>query len=205
VTLLDRIHARCVHPSRVRALSHVLARLMPPGASVLDVGTGDGRVGHLISQSRADVRLTGIDTTVRQGTPIPVREFDGRAIPFDANSWDVVLLVDVLHHTHEPAQLLEEAVRVCRKAIVIKDHLLHGAASRRILTLMDWVGNRQHGVELPYNYWRRERWLDEFARLDLEIAAWNTKLGLYPPPASWVFERGLHFVAQLVPRSSGSR
>jgi SAM-dependent methyltransferase len=205
MTLLERIHGTLVHPSRVRTLSSVLAGLIPPGASVLDVGSGDGRVGQLISRSRTDIHLAGIDTTVREGAAIPVREFDGRVIPFDSRSWDVVMFVDVLHHTGEPVQLLREAARVSRKAILIKDHLLQGGFARRVLSFMDWVGNRRHGVELPYNYWTRERWLDEFARLGLEIVVWNGRLGLYPPPTSWIFERDLHFVARLDPWPGRSR
>jgi hypothetical protein len=38
----------------------------------------------------------------------------------------VVLFVDVLHHSKDPMILLREAVRMVRKAIVIKDHTLAG-------------------------------------------------------------------------------
>lgn len=205
MTLLETIHGGLVHPRRVRALSAVLAGLIPPGASVLDVGSGDGSVGHLISRSRTDVHLAGIDTKAREGAAIPVREFDGRVIPFASGSWDVVMFVDVLHHADEPALLLGEAARVSRKAILIKDHLLQGVFARQVLSFMDRVGNRRHGVLLPYNYWTRERWLDEFARLGLEVASWNDRLGLYPAVASWLFERDLHFVARLEPRPDRSR
>lgn len=205
MTLLETIHGGLVHPRRVRALSAVLADLIPPGASVLDVGSGDGSVGHLISRSRTDVDLAGIDTKAREAAAIPVREFDGRVIPFDSGSWDVVMFVDVLHHADEPALLLREAARVSRKAILIKDHLLQGVFARQVLSFMDRVGNRRHGVLLPYNYWTRERWLDEFARLGLEVVSWNDRLGLYPAVASWLFERDLHFVARLEPRPDRSQ
>jgi hypothetical protein len=33
----------------------------------------------------------------------------------------------------------------------------------------------------------------------LEVSEMKTSLGLYPRPARWVFERGLHFIARLTP------
>jgi hypothetical protein len=33
--------------------------------------------------------------------------------------------------------------------------------------------------------------------LQLKVGATNSRLGLYTRPASWIFERGLHFVAIL--------
>jgi hypothetical protein len=62
---------------------------------------------------------------------------------------------------------------------------------------MDWVGNAHHGVALPYNYWSRSEWSAAFSAGQLEVSEMKTSLGLYPRPASWMFERGLHFVARL--------
>ena len=124
-------------------------------------------------------------------------QFDGKTIPFDRGSFDVVLFVNVLHHTDDPAALLSEAVRVAGHSIVIKDHLLDGALARPTLTLMDWVGNARHGVSLPNNYWPERRWRETFGSLGLTISEWHTELGLYPKVADLVFGRSLHFVARL--------
>lgn len=65
------------------------------------------------------------------------------------------------------------------------------------LRFMDWVGNAPHGIPLPYNYWPERRWHEAFARRDLTPAIWLNKLGLDPTPATWFFDRSLHFVARL--------
>ena len=62
---------------------------------------------------------------------------------------------------------------------------------------MDWVGNAHHGVRLPYNYWSNMQWKSNFEKLNLVIDVWISKLSLYPKPASWLFDRKLHFVAKL--------
>ena len=118
-------------------------------------------------------------------------------IPRNNASVDVVMFVDVLHHTDDPMILLREARRVARRAVVIKDHTLNGLLARQTLRLMDRVGNARYGVALPYNYWTHEKWLESFMKLGLQVGVWATDLGLYPWPARWFFDRSLHFVARL--------
>jgi SAM-dependent methyltransferase len=146
---------------------------------------------------RPDLELQGLDVLGRPGTHVPVTVYDGRTIPYGDKSFDVVLFVDALHHTPDPMVPLREAARVARDAILIKDHLRDGILADRTLRLMDWVGNARYGVALPYAYWSRQQWLEAFARLGLTRSAWEVRLGLYPWPASWVFERSLHFIARL--------
>jgi hypothetical protein len=62
---------------------------------------------------------------------------------------------------------------------------------------MDWVGNRPHGVVLPYQYWSEQRWLSAWRELGLRVDHYQTKLGIYPAPFRPAFEYGLHFLAKL--------
>ena len=191
------MHSRAVHGRRVRTLAARLASVVPPKARVLDVGCGDGAVAALLMQLRDDVEISGIDVFVRPTTHIPVVAYDGHRIPFDDAGFDAVVFVDVLHHTEDPMELLREAARVAPGAIIVKDHAADGLLSRPTLRLMDWVGNAHHGVALPYNYWSTSRWQQAVADLGLRTEVWETTLGLYPAPASWVFDRGLHVLCRL--------
>ena len=156
--LLGRAHGTLIHSRRIRRLSQQLAELIPPNAEVLDVGCGDGKLAALIQQLRPDVKMQGIDVLVRDKTEVPIKRFDGVTIPFPDKSVDVTMFVDVLHHTEDPNVLLQEASRVAKKFIVIKDHTDDGFLSNVTLRFMDWVGNKPHGVVLPYNYWRERQW-----------------------------------------------
>jgi ubiquinone/menaquinone biosynthesis C-methylase UbiE len=176
-----------------------LSELLPHNASVLDVGCGDGLIAQQIMEKRGDLTVKGIDVMVRPQTHIPVEKFDGRKIPYADASFDAVMFVDVLHHTDDPFILLQEARRVSRQAVVIKDHIRQGFLAGQTLRFMDWVGNARHGVVLPYNYWTLQQWTDAFSKLGWRLVENRTRLGLYPPPASWVFERSLHFIARLEP------
>ena len=92
----------------------------------------------------------------------------------------------------------EEARRVARQAVILKDHTRNGLLAGATLRLMDWVGNARHEVVLPYNYWPRHRWLEAFDELGLRIDTWIKRLQLYPAPGNWIFGRSLHFIAKLV-------
>lgn len=195
--VVREIHDSYVHGRRIGILAQHLCEILPAGASVLDVGCGDGRLAYRIQQRRPDTRISGIDVLVRQGTSIPVRPFDGQTIPVANKSVDAVLFVDVLHHTEDPGILLREAARVARRAIVIKDHTLDGMLAGPTLRFMDYVGNAHHGVALPYNYWSRRRWEEAFCELGLAIQIWKSDLRIYPTPADLIFGRSLHFIARV--------
>ena len=197
--ILKSAHGNFVFGRRVRVLAQLLAREIPTGARVLDVGTGDGSIAAAIAAHRPDIRIEGIDILVRSSTHIPVRHFDGEHIPFSDNTVDVVSLVDVLHHTDDPRALLREASCVSRNYVLIKDHLREGLFAGVTLRTMDWVGNYGHNVKLPYNYLSAKEWQDVFRDTNLSSEHWIETLGLYPFPFSMAFDRRLHFISRLKP------
>jgi SAM-dependent methyltransferase len=199
VTLLDPVHQGYVHGRRVRVLLSHIAPLLPANGRVLDVGAGDGHVARGLMDARPDVTIEGIDPLVRPDTRIPVTEFDGTTIPFADGSFDALLFVDVLHHADDARALLAEARRVARRSVIIKDHRRDGLLAGPTLRFMDAVGNRRHGVALPYTYWSSAEWRAAFHELGLTPEVEIRRLGLYPFPASLLFDRGLHFVARLRP------
>jgi SAM-dependent methyltransferase len=195
--LIEAVHGRYVHKRRTLVLSDWCSKLIALNSKVLDVGCGDGRLARLIAEKRPDISIRGIDVRQRHHAEMPIDTFDGKSIPYGDGSFDVVMFVDVLHHASQPMTLLQEAVRVARQRIVIKDHLAEGSLACLTLRVMDWVGNARHGVALPYDYWSLEKWHRVFDKLGLRIDSWESKLKLYPLPADLILGRSLHFIALL--------
>lgn len=191
------VHEKLVLNRRVSTLARWFAQLIPQGATVLDVGCGDGLISSLLQSLRPDLKLRGIDVLPRTHSHIPVEMFDGRTFPFNDQSFDVVLFSDVLHHTPDPTVLLREATRVARHSVLIKDHNRTGLWAGGRLRLMDWVGNARFGVALPYNYWTERQWRGTWQELGLRLHQLVTDLDLYPLPANWIFGAKLHFIALL--------
>ena len=192
-----KVHGKAVFDRRIEVLTRTLADFIPANARVLDIGCGSGTLARRIMALRPDINIEGIDVLVRPGTEIPVTEFDGDTIPWPDGHFDIALFVDVLHHTEAPARLLAEAKRVSKGGIVIKDHFREGVLADATLRFMDWVGNAQHGVVLPYNYLSDPEWRGIWSKLGLKVERLTDKVGLYPAPFSWLFDRRLHFVARL--------
>jgi SAM-dependent methyltransferase len=191
------LHDRLVINRRVGVLSSWFAKLAPRNARILDVGCGDGLLSAAISSQRPDLDIRGLDVLPRNRTHIPVDIFDGARIPLGDGSFDAVLFSDVLHHTDDPTVLLREAWRVAGQCVLIKDHYRKGLAAAQRLRFMDWVGNARFGVALPYNYWTESRWQKAWQEIGLEPEELITRLGLYAPPANWVFGARLHFMTRL--------
>lgn len=194
--MIATLHEKLVFDRRIRRLADAIAERLPLGARVLDVGCGSGDLAALILARRDDVSIEGIDVLVRPQTAIPVHAYDGASIPFPDDHFDAAIVVDVLHHTDDPEAVLTEIMRVA-PLVVVKDHLRDGVLAGATLRVMDWVGNAAHGVRLPYNYLSSRQWRAIWQRLGLSVDILVTDLSLYPRPASWVFDRRLHFVTNL--------
>lgn len=192
--IVDRVHRPVVHARRVRVLAEHLAAILPTNARVADIGAGDGKLDAALMTLRPDLSIRAFEVLPRPDVAFPVEPFDGKSVPLPDGAVDIALFVDVLHHASDPMALLQEAKRISN-AIVIKDHTRNGWLARQTLTAMDWVGNKRFGVSLIYAYWSRREWDEAFNRLRLRVESWNARLGLYPLPFRWIFERSLHFLA----------
>jgi len=91
--------------------------------SVLDYGCGNGIFGTYLKK-RTGCYLVGIDGSeygLKQAkergydSTLPINDFCTEKLPFQAGSFDLVMLKDILEHMMEPLFVFEEAVRVLKE------------------------------------------------------------------------------------------
>lgn len=199
--VLNSIHASAVMGRRVQVLAANLSEVLSKSRSVLDVGCGDGSISKTIQSYKPGLEFSGIDVFLRPSVSIPAHVYDGEKIPYPDASFDFVTIVDVLHHTDDPTLVLRECVRVAKKGVVLKDHLVSGFGAWGTLRFLDWIGNFGHDVRLPYNYLTKDEWKIAFENAGCESSVWKSELNFFPFPFSLAFDRSLHFISMLEPKS----
>jgi methionine biosynthesis protein MetW len=92
---------------------------IPPGASVLDVGCGDGQTsGKWLSENGrqyvgVDISANAVDEARQSGLEA-IKIEDASVLPFDADSFDVVVCVEVLEHLFDPQRAIKNISRVLK-------------------------------------------------------------------------------------------
>lgn len=122
-SLLRFIHEP-IYKRRVDVLSSLIVSHLQAGDKVLDIGCGSGMLGATILEHRnrpIGITYRGLEKSKRGGEPIEVIEHKMGFLPFMDREFDVVILTDVLHHEEQEGFLLSEAVRVCKRFLVVKD------------------------------------------------------------------------------------
>jgi len=202
IKFIGNLHQKAVKPQQSNCIVEYLARYLPDEGRLLDVGCGTGKISHLVGQQKPQLRIQGIDILVQPNAEIQVQEFDGHTIPFEDNSFDAVTFVDVLHHTTNHQRLISEAVRVSTGSIVIKDHLSNSWLDHKILSFMDWIGNRSLGIQSIYNYFSQAQWDSVFKEIGIEKVAKIQVKKLYPFPFGLIFNRNMQVLFVLHPSNT---
>jgi SAM-dependent methyltransferase len=170
---------------------------------VLDLGCGNGDLAVAIKENLPGLSITGIDVMRRAvETTVPIKVYDGKTIPFANDSFDYVMLITVLHHTDDYVPVIQEALRVSRKGIILLDHQYNNFFEWLMLAIIDWPGNVPFGVYTPFNFKTRSEWIALFKQLQIEETLYNDRLYLFGNILNPVLGRQMHFLSVLSKQTS---
>ncbi len=108
-----------------------IARLVPHGSRVLDLGCGDGALLDLLQRTRActgygvEIADANVLACVRRGVNVIQLNLDEGLAMFEAGSFDVVLQIDTLQHLRNAEVMLRETARVGKSGIVAFPNFAH--------------------------------------------------------------------------------
>jgi methionine biosynthesis protein MetW len=102
----------------------LIAAMIPPGTRVLDIGCGDGALlEHLVHELGVDGRgielsQAGVNACVARGLSVIQGDADTDLKDYPSRAFDVAVLSQTLQATRAPRAVLEQLVRIGRRAIV---------------------------------------------------------------------------------------
>lgn len=114
-----------------KATMEALARLVPEGSRVLDLGCGDGSMLDYLQRSRGcsgygiEIADANVLACVRRGVNVIQLNLDEGLAMFGDSSFDMVLQIDTLQHLRNAEVMLRETARVGRTGIVAFPNFAH--------------------------------------------------------------------------------
>ncbi len=145
-----------------RKKAEIISSYVGVCVSVLDFGCGDLSMAHELRKLNPKLAITGIDV-VDFGKRYPhvrFQKFNGRKIPFGANTFDLVIAYHVFHHTDNPRELFAECCRIARKRILFVEPTYRVALELPGMALMDWLFNfwKEKKISMSYHFYPKSWW-----------------------------------------------
>jgi ubiquinone/menaquinone biosynthesis C-methylase UbiE len=154
---------------RAYDMAQEIARVVPRGSEVLDVGCGNGFIAHHLS-AMLGTSVVGIDLGSRADAPIDYRRYAGAQFPVADKSFDAVLFCYVLHHAQDVQVVLHEMRRVLRDGglAVIYEDIPRSWWDRGVC----WIHNQQwRGRTGACTFRRESEWRALFETFGFEIVS----------------------------------
>ncbi|MFZ8830963.1 MAG: class I SAM-dependent methyltransferase [Thermodesulfobacteriaceae bacterium] len=106
--------------------------------SVLDLGCGYKPFKYLLEEHGIVANYIGVDFSLENAEPDFIVDLNKENLPFEDESFDLIIISEVLEHIYKPFHVLDEAIRVLKKGGLI------------YISTPFILGNH----EIPYDYFR---------------------------------------------------
>ena len=175
-----KIRTLIAAPNRKRA-ADLAAQVLPflnAGERILDIGSGTCQVAEAFIARGFNVST--LDIADKSLVPaLHPQVFDGGRLPYADDSFDVALLLTVLHHIPRPDDTIAEARRVARRVIIMED-----VFTSRAEKWVTWIGDSWLNMEIfghPHTNRDDAGWRETFKRLGLQVTKAREQIDWFFP------------------------
>jgi methionine biosynthesis protein MetW len=135
-----------------------IARLVRPGARVLDVGCGEGELLDLLRREKGvdargiEISAEGVGACLQRGLSVMQGDADRDLAEFAADTFDYAVLSQTLQAVRRPREVLADLLRLAERAIVSFPNFAHWRVRASLLLR----GRMPETRALPTPWWASE-------------------------------------------------
>lgn len=133
------IQTRSAEGERARRIDDI-GEFIGDGDRVLDVGCGNGKFGEAVAK-KYNAEVHGVDVVNYADANIPIDFYDGHKLPFEDESFDVIIMAFMLHHVKNQDEIFSEAIRCSRRGLIIYEDTYFSPWQRLFTIWNDFYSN----------------------------------------------------------------